>query len=410
MRRIFVMLLTLCMLIGAACAEAEYVSVTELREQAEAMGRWSQTYEAHGRTIAVDVPVIVPEVERVPIVQISGVMGYEIPGKFGLPVKGTVGRSIVYEDANLIPYLNGTEASGEAPEIHCIDPEAEERLFFQIYYQHPFSKRMGNWWYASEYCYPHEIDTQTVFAEDNDLSLADAQNVLERLLERYYGDEFTDIDMDYIEVRGRARKKGSRRLDDLGSYKKDYPKGTYYLEFRQKFEGIPFYMIIEDKALTTGEGDFSGEVWPKWRGIEGKSSFEYMDDSSFWLNAYMAKQEGVAVEDVPLASLETVLGTLEKEIADGHLRSVFALRLGYVCYLDEGSPQTYSLYPMWMCDCLYTDSARKEMQIPEWSDEYREYFDYQQILIDAQTCEIVSGWIMSDDDFYHAEPVTWDDV
>ena len=34
MKRMWMMMLALCMLIGAACAEAEYVSVTELREQA----------------------------------------------------------------------------------------------------------------------------------------------------------------------------------------------------------------------------------------------------------------------------------------------------------------------------------------------------------------------------------------
>ena len=116
------------------------------------------------------------------------------------------------------------------------------------------------------------------------------------------------------------------------------------------------------------------------------------------------------MEDVPLASLDAVIGRLEQEIDDGYLRNVFALRLGYVCYLDEGSPDTFSLHPMWVCDCLYTESARKEIEIPEWSDEYREFFDYQQILIDVQTCEVISGWVTEDEDLYHHDLITWEDV
>lgn len=35
------------------------------------MGRWTQTYEAHGRTIEVDIPIIVPEVEKLPVVKVE---------------------------------------------------------------------------------------------------------------------------------------------------------------------------------------------------------------------------------------------------------------------------------------------------------------------------------------------------
>lgn len=47
-----------------ALASGDMVSISELRQQVEAMGRWTKTYEAYGRTIEVDVPIIVPEVEK----------------------------------------------------------------------------------------------------------------------------------------------------------------------------------------------------------------------------------------------------------------------------------------------------------------------------------------------------------
>ena len=54
-----------------ALANSDMVSVSELRQQAEAMGRWTKTYEAYGRTIEVDVPIIVPEVEEFPVFSVE---------------------------------------------------------------------------------------------------------------------------------------------------------------------------------------------------------------------------------------------------------------------------------------------------------------------------------------------------
>lgn len=216
--------------------------------------------------------------------------------------------------------------------------------------------------------------------------------------------------MDYIEVRGRARKQNGIREDDLGDYKKDYPKGTYYLDFQQKFAGVPLYLNMSEKMLSTGEANFTREVAFKWNRLMGVTNYEYMDDTSFSLNAILFKKEAVVEEDIPLASLDAVVNTLEQKIDEGLLRNVYALRLGYVSYLDEGSPDTYSLYPMWICDCEYAESAKQKFEVNIWSDEFRESFYYQQILIDAQTCEVVSGWVTEDEDLFHTEPVTWDDV
>ena len=54
-----------------AMAQGEMVSISELRAQVEQMGRWTQTYQVNGRTIDVDIPIIVPEVERCPVVTVE---------------------------------------------------------------------------------------------------------------------------------------------------------------------------------------------------------------------------------------------------------------------------------------------------------------------------------------------------
>ena len=50
----------------------ERVSIRELYESIEQEPRWSASYEAYKRKIEVDIPIDMPEVDAVPIVQVSG--------------------------------------------------------------------------------------------------------------------------------------------------------------------------------------------------------------------------------------------------------------------------------------------------------------------------------------------------
>ena len=71
MKKMMALFWTLLLFPTLALASSDMVSISELRQQVEAMGRWTKTYEAYGRTIEVDVPIIVPEVEKMPIVMIE---------------------------------------------------------------------------------------------------------------------------------------------------------------------------------------------------------------------------------------------------------------------------------------------------------------------------------------------------
>ena len=71
MKKIFAAFCTLMIVPTLALANSDMVSISELRQQVETMERWMQTYEAHGRTIEVDVPIIVPEVEKLPVVKVE---------------------------------------------------------------------------------------------------------------------------------------------------------------------------------------------------------------------------------------------------------------------------------------------------------------------------------------------------
>ena len=406
MKRFAGMMGALLLMPTLALASGDMVSISELRQQGEAMERWTQTYDTPNGKVSVDIPIIVPEVENVPILQVSAVMGKDVAEEKGLIKSEEQGNGILYEDFDILSKLSVDVSN--ATTIFCANPEETNLAFFQVNLDEPLAKRLGNWDYSSDYYYPNEMNPETLFAEENDQPLSAAEDVLAVLLQDYYGSENADYGVDYVEVRGRARKRVGRTKNDLGAYKKDYPKGTYYISFRQKLEGIPIYLEIGQKMLTTNQTYVTQETALKcsrisWINING---LEYMDEGSFMLNATWMREEKQIWEDVPLATLDEVMWALEKRIEEGYIRDIDALRLGYVCYLDDTSPDTYTLYPAWVCDCIYANSPREQIEENIVTDAFRENF-MEQIVVDAQTCDIQAGWIDRDEGLYHAEPMTW---
>ena len=410
MKRFAGMMGALLLMPTLALASGDMVSISELRQQVEMMGRWTKTYDTPNGEVSVDIPIIAPEVENVPILQVSAVMGKDVAEEKGLHKsvdQENAGAGIFYDDFDILSKLNANV--DDAAMIFCANPEEIDLAFLQVSHNDPNSMRMGSWDYSSDYYYPNEMNPETLFAEENDQPLSAADDVLAVLLQNYYGRENADYGVDYVEVRGKARKRVGRTKNDLGAYKKDYPKATYYISFRQKLEGIPIYLEIGHKMLTTNQTYVTQEVALKCQRIRGieTNTLEYMDETSFILDTTWMREEKRIQEDVPLATLEDVMRALEKRIEEGYIRDIDALRLGYVCYLDDTSPDIYALYPAWICDCIYANSPREQIEKNIVTDAFRENYRYEQIVVDAQTCDIQAGWIDRDEGLYHAEPMTW---
>lgn len=410
MKRFAGMMGALLLVPTLALANNDMVSISELRQQIEAMGRWTKTYDTPNGKVSVDIPIIVPEVENMPILQVSAVMGKDVAEEKGLHKsvdQENAGAGIFYDDFDILSKLNANV--DDAAMIFCANPKEIDLAFLQVSHNDPNSMRGGSWDYSSDYYYPNEMNPETLFAEENEQPMSTANDALAVLLQNYYGKENADYDVDYVEVRGKARKRVGRTKNDLGAYKKDYPNGTYYISFRQKLEGIPIYAEIGHKMLTTNQTYVTQEVALKCQRIRGieTNTLEYMDETSFILDTTWMREEKRIQEDVPLATLEDVMRALEKRIEEGYIRDIYALRLGYVCYLDDTSPDIYALYPAWICDCIYANSPREQIMENIVTDAFRENFRYEQILVDAQTCDIQEGWIDRDEGLYHTEPMTW---
>ena len=410
MKRFAGMMGALLLMPTLALANSDMVSISELRQQVEVMGRWTQTYDTPNGEVSVDIPIIAPEVENMPILQVSAVMGKDVAEEKGLHKsvdQEDAGAGIFYDDFDILSKLNADV--DDAAMIFCANPKEIDLAFLQVSHNDPNSMRMGSWDYSSDYYYPNEMNPETLFAEENEQPMSTANDALAVLLQNYYGKENADYDVDYVEVRGKARKRAGRTKNDLGAYKKDYPKATYYISFRQKLEGIPIYLEIGHKMLTTNQTYVTQEVALKCQRIRGieTNTLEYMDETSFILDTTWMREEKRIQEDVPLATLDEVIQALEKKIEEGYIRDIYALRLGYVCYLDDTSPDIYALYPAWVCDCIYANSPREQIMENIVTDAFRENFRYEQIIVDAQTCDIQAGWIDRDEGLYHAELMTW---
>ena len=76
MKRLATMMGALLLMPTLALANSDMVSIYELRQQGEAMGRWTKTYEAHGRTIEVDIPIYIPNEKELAVYDCSAYTDY----------------------------------------------------------------------------------------------------------------------------------------------------------------------------------------------------------------------------------------------------------------------------------------------------------------------------------------------
>ena len=417
MKKIFAALCTLMIVPTLALASGDMVSVSELRQQVEMMGRWTANYEAYKRKIEVDIPIDIPEVDAVPIVQVSGYYAVDQEGR--LTRDGTKLNKIgydgfdIYEEDGLMMYLGTTCANGE---IKAASFEQDKTVLFLAYYNSPSNLRTHKVKYDTEVYYPYEVDADKIYAEDNPQSAAEAKACLERVLGYFYPKSENSVALRHLEVRSRGHKvKG---LDDynLGDYAKDYPMGTYALNFCQTIQGIPVYHDVGWRLDTTGNAphELINDAWKKTEPIMGISDnrYEFMGDDSFEMLVRWVKEAGIIKEDVPLAPLSSIISSIEDEIQKGHIRNVYALRLGYGCYITNESPETYVLYPTWICECDYVDDPKWE--IDEWAYNlekgFNKKYSFKTLVINAQTGKMDDPYLSKKEQIFCPTIITWEDT
>ena len=116
---------------------------------------------------------------------------------------------------------------------------------------------------------------------------------------------------------------------------------------------------------------------------------------------------------MPLAPLDRVLASIEKEIATGRIRNIHALRLGYMRYSNPEMEDYAWAVPMWVLDCDYVPSGKRRV-VDSFHEHFElnrwEAYEFAQIPLNAQTGEMKI--ITTGDEATFAVPkmTTWEDV
>ena len=391
-------------------SENDMCGIKELQNQRRS---WNESYEAKGRTVQVDIPIIVPEVEEFPVFSVEP---YYAVYEQRLTRDGTMLEKIgedgwwsVYAESNLLL------EEGITGEAKALDLDDFEQVNFNANYSSPRDEHNLNTKYTSKFFYPYEIEQADIYAEDNLASLENAVTNLEKIIGYFYPEE-PAVTVDRVELRSRLHKvKG---IDDynLGDYVEDYPSGTYNLSIREKMDGIPIYVDVGDRLsldLASDKGKKGvNDFWRKnvklWR--VSNNYFEFMNKSRFELNAVWLKRVNKIEEDVPLKNVDVIIKKLEKEIEKGKIRKIYALKLGYCVYFSDEGENIYTIYPVWMCECDYTESAKEELKKSEQIPDERKQYYYKQLVINAQTGQIEPYLIKKQELAYCPQIITWESL
>ena len=380
MKRFAGMMGALLLMPTLALASGDMVSISELCQQVEVMGRWTKTYEAHGRTIEVDIPIYIPNEKELAVYDCSAYTEY-------IKNPNSNDKNNVYSyNENLRELTKENDGTSEA-DIEVYGKGTELRIMLNNP-EDLLGKNKNDNIKIKEYgFYQYQVDDKVTYAEKNEMSLEEAEGYLEEIVEYFIKGEYNGIDIDYIKIAGRGRKTKSYTDEELGEYVDYYPKGSYFFNYYQTLHKIPIMMTIIATLNNKQENGVYGDLFGFWGTTGGIC--QIMDRNSFWLTIKWMKIEKEHEETVKLLPVEQIINTVEKEIKAGHVRNVYALKLGYIIYLNDRSPETYTLYPMWVLDCDYVENKNKEIKVNPYSDDIRDCFSFERICINPETAEMM---------------------
>lgn len=366
--------------LSTCMAEASHVSIQELQTQVPK--RWTQTYQTKWRDIAIDAEILLPDVEQVPVMMIAG--GVDEPSL----TAEEAGWDQIENRANYLLLLtNQDEKYPKSVDGKRINQNQEAR---------------GSW--------SVRIDPNECYVPMSDITFGEICDLADEALMQlgYDPQEFT--------YRTPYRMWAQHMF--YSGYKRDALPGSLYFQCYQRLCGIPLLTHIQSAVVDHQNGESRADEYSElpetslcYSGYGKKLSHIFL---------WRAKPVEVLAQDVPLCPFERVKAALEPEIENGHIRRIFEIELGYVMYnqpgayhqqkeamaegmnapdelksarrirMEERAASRYYVKPMWRVNCLWVESpSGKLRETASYTDDERNTLDYYQLLIDAQTGELV---------------------
>lgn len=374
--------LTLIRMLTAAASAQEYQTVSQLRESVPA--RWTTTIETKWRDVAIDAEIVTPDVEAIPVVKV----GYDLhPSPLTPEESGWVEVNDSYETGSLILYM--TDDTGKPP----------RKINGRKVNRDPVSKEN---WYGG-------FDPNQTYIPLSDIRFSEIQDLIRDELVKF-GYPPEDFDLETPE------RMWLQHWYFAGT-KEDAAPAEILMNLYTKLNGITVYGHILDAVRNT-----RGERARKdgfWDSMTTTVAYEgVIDRLSLLFISHLLPVEMLA-DDVPLCSFDTIQKSLEQEIKKGRVRKIYEISLGYVLYCEPGayhewgqkadySSIFYDVKPMWRVNCLKASGAQKELEESDEDDE-RNSVAYTQMLVDAQTGEIIGQSDAADRSMFPGF-LTWKDV
>lgn len=360
MKRITILLVLVLFLPVFASAEGEYYTIREIREQAETLmaanGGTVNIQAAHGN---FDVPIEVPDVDRVPIIKIDFPLEDQMPEA---PENGILERHLTYDDK----YLSGW--IGQAG--------SRDELYGESFKN---ASRVGQ----------YGLDAR---ADGSPLSMEESIRFAEQLLDAYREKNGWDFHLRRAVAESRQYKAHFGRDDVIPDTSKALDETGYYdLDFEQTFHGIPFndYISYTQPSPNRYNRNKPVPLGDTVIAIFSPDLYEYV--------LYAGRETAVLVDDVPFCGLDKVLQSWKKAGKYSYRARPSKIRFVYVSMFDpEDKDGELILVPVWALeDDMGPDGASGSMAY-----------------VNAQTGEFINADEEKDRDGHRGDAVwiTWDDV
>lgn len=435
----------LALLLVQLCAVAvaqDYVSVTELYDQVQAMGGvWRKTFETPNGEMTVEVPITMPDVEAMPVITVEKAkISEELFDTIRQGQKGGRKDEHRYEtelNGKTMEFFLGRDNDyvfGEQTDNTGYD--AVTALWIQ-HGEFRFSQGTGLMQMARPITYHdiEDVDMDKAYMRGSEMTVNDMMRLWREDIELCLGEGYV-IEPMMIEV------KGSNVIANPGNdviYKR---RGYTYVYALQHLEGVPIFGAL---AWSNGfsvpyiSSSKTNRIYDQLRpyriGVfccDTDLTAVFVNDESYRTMSGLVKTRTVEHEDIPLAALDDVLDAVGKEIEAGRMQAIESIQLGYILYSDPEMTDCAVAVPRWTVSCEYIAGEIAEQvkrygkqkdeseMAPTIEDENvyvytgemppRSSYYWADLPIDAQSGSMILFTTGDAETFSVPKMITWEDV
>lgn len=340
-------------------ANGEIKSITEI-EKIDVLDEYIKS--ENGREIHIQIPINIPDVDTLPIVDISRME----PDINGLNQILSNGAELSYND------LSGIS-------IGCSD----ENSIYNI-------KKSGVRSYLcinDLWSYENKNDISSIYANDNTYSLMYVKEKMLKFFQNMYQCE-DEVEVQKVKMEICYLLTDEKEIENgelIGS-------GQYMLTGNQKIEKIP---IIVSALRGYKVDKIENRVEDELRMLDNTVLLYWRDEHEFaFMTRGAVKEQNKIEENMKICDTNVIFDSIRSYITKGVIEDIYSLELGYVVYAknDENYEKKdknveFRLIPTWVAKCKYPSKNTNDVEFSNAYD-YMNEFGFQYLLINAQDGKI----------------------